>query len=130
MERERHRSAGDGADDVLTLRPDVPDPRAEPEAEADGYENERPGLHQKLGAGIGRELLREERIPEDDPDRLHRVLAEKREHEPACDHRRDHGENGGDGGGGPARLAPPLEADHVRPPSPWVKYLGVRGRAP
>ena len=55
-------------------------PARKPERQPDRDQDQRPGLHQQLRPRNSRRIAAEERIPEDRPDRLHRVLAEQREH--------------------------------------------------
>ena len=95
IEGEAHAGAADRAHDVLPFGADVPDTGAEAEAEADGDEDERPGLDQQLRARIGGELFTEQRIPEDQLDRLERVFAQDHEQHPARDHRQQHRKHGG-----------------------------------
>ena len=93
VEGQAHGRAKDRPHDVLAFGADVPDPGAKAQRQADGNQDQWSRLDQQLRARIAGELRIEQRIPEDRADRLERVLAQDREHQPARDHRQDHRQN-------------------------------------
>ena len=90
VQRQRHGGAGQAADDVLSLGPDVPDARAKADGQARRNQDQGCGLDQQLRPGIAGGGA-EQRVPEDRADRRDRVMAQQREQQPAGDHGGQHG---------------------------------------
>ena len=112
-----HPGAAQRADDILPLGPDIPDPRPEPEAQPDGNQNKRRPLHQQLRPVIKSELP-EQRLPEDRPDRLDRVLAQSRKQRAPRDHGDHHGHDRRQVRPELRRLRSFLKLQHDAPPPP------------